>query len=524
MGIYLNPGFNNFNEDKQLINFVDKSMLIATLNKKLNTRDCLICASRPRRFGKTMAANMIAAYYSKGCDSHEVFSDLKISKDPSFEENINKYNVIKIDMNGIVSSKGSISVVEYLSSEVIYELKETFPNINLPDDISLATAIKRIYAKTGEKFIFIIDEYDVMVRDENYTSELKDYIYLLISLFKSGDVNIAIALAYLTGIMPIIKDKSQSKLNNFKEYTMLDAEDMAPFMGFTVDEVKALADKNNMDFEEIKRWYDGYNLNGIELYSSKSVITAIEKKQCDDYWTQTSSYDALKDFILMNIEGLKEDVIKMIIGESVLVNPSKFRNTVWNIESKDEVLTCLIHMGYLGFRYISSDRKECFIPNYDINKEWVISIEDSPKYKRVMKYINSSRELLNATWNKEEENVAEIVEKTHMEVTSNLSYNNEASFQSAIRLAYFYADSYYTIINELPAGKGYADIAFIPYVKDVPAMIIELKKDKTPNSAIDQIKRKEYPEALKEFKENLLLVGISYDSKTKKHTCIIERA
>ena len=348
MGIYLNPGFNNLNEDKQLINFVDKSMLIATLNKKLNTRDCLICSSRPRRFGKTMAANMIAAYYSKGCDSHEVFSNLKISKDPSFEENINKYNVIKIDMNGIVSSKGSMSVVEYLSSEVIYELKETFPNINLPDNISLATAIKRIFAKTGEKFIFIIDEYDVIIRDENYTSELKDYMHVLVSLFKSEDVNAAIALAYLTGIMPIIKDKSQSGLNNFTEYTMLDAEDMAPFMGFTVDEVKALADKNNMDFEEIKRWYDGYNLNGIELYSPKSVITAIEKKQCDDYWTQTSSYDALKDFILMNIEGLKEDVIKMIIGESVLVNPSKFRNTVWNIESKDEVLTCLIHMGYFN--------------------------------------------------------------------------------------------------------------------------------------------------------------------------------
>ena len=343
-------------------------------------------------------------------------------------------------------------------------------------------------------------------------------------MFKDNALLSSIALAYLTGIMPIIKDKSQSGLNNFTEYTMLDAEDMAPFMGFTVDEVKALAEKNNMDFEEIKRWYDGYNLNGVELYSPISIITAIEKKQCDDYWTQTSSYDALKDFILMNIEGLKEDVIKMIAGESVLVNPSKFRNTVWNIESKDEVLTCLIHMGYLGFRYISSDRKECFIPNYEINKEWVISIEDSPKYKRVMKYINSSRELLNATWNKEEEIVAEIVEKTHMEVTSNLSYNNEASFQSAIRLAYFYADSYYTIINELPAGKGYADIAFIPYVKDVPAMIIELKKDKTPNSAIDQIKRKEYPEALKEFKDNLLLVGISYDSKTKKHTCIIERA
>ena len=185
MGIYLNPGIKLLERAKRAEHYVDKSMLIVTLNKRIDTNDCLICSSRPRRFGKTMAANMIAAYYSKGCDSHEVFSNLKISKDPSFEENINKYNVIKIDMNGIVSSKGGMSVVEYLSSEVIYELKETFPNINLPDDISLATAIKRIYAKTGEKFIFIMDEYDVIIRDENYTQELKDYLFKIHIVFIS---------------------------------------------------------------------------------------------------------------------------------------------------------------------------------------------------------------------------------------------------------------------------------------------------------------------------------------------------
>ena len=435
MGIYLNPGIDKLKRAKNGELFVDKSMLIALLNKKIDTNDSLICSSRPRRFGKTMAANMIAAYYSKGCDSHEIFSNLKISKDESFEKYVNKYNVIKIDMNGIITRKCDLSAPQYINKVVVAELRKEFPQIELPNGISLADALLNIYSETGEKFVFIIDEYDVIIRDEDYKSELNDYISFLVSLFKSEDISVAIALAYLTGIMPIIREKSQSKLNNFKEFTMLDAEDMAPFMGFTVDEVKALADENNMDFEEIKRWYDGYNLNGVELYSPKSVITAMEKKRCDDYWTQTSSYDALKDFILMNIEGLKEDVIKMIAGESVLVNPSKFRNTVLNLESKDEVLTCLVHMGYLGFRYIRSDRKECFIPNYEINKEWVTSIEDSPKYKGVMKFINSSRELLKATWDRDEELVANIVEKTHMEVTSNLSYNNEASFLSAIRLA-----------------------------------------------------------------------------------------
>ena len=521
MGIYLNPGFNNFNEDKQLINFVDKSMLIATLNKKLNTRDCLICSSRPRRFGKTMAANMIAAYYSKGCDSHEVFSDLKISKDASFEENINKYNVIKIDMNGIITRKGDLSVPQYINKVVVAELRKEFPQIELTNSLSLADALLNIYAETGEKFIFIIDEYDVMVRDENYTSELKDYIYLLISLFKSDDVNIAIALAYLTGIMPIIRDKSQSGLNNFKEYTMLDAEDMAPFMGFTVDEVKSLADKNNMDFEEIKRWYDGYNLNGVELYSPISIITAIEKKRCSDYWTQTGSYEAVSDYIELNLNGIKDDVIKMMAGENIEVDVSGFNNNLKSFKIKEDVFTYLIHLGYLAYDVYS---KTCRIPNTEIKSEWGWIIGLSKKYKKVGEITNLSKKLLEATYNLEGEEVAKSLEKSHELLTSNLSYNNEQSMQSAIMLSYFYAYDYYTILPEVTTGKGYADIVMVPFVPNIPALVIELKKDKVVGGAIEQIKKKDYPSRLRGYVGNTLLVGISYDSKTKKHTCIIERA
>ena len=521
MGIYLNPGIKLLERAKRAEHYVDKSMLIVTLNKRIDTNDCLICSSRPRRFGKTMAANMIAAYYSKGCDSHEVFSNLKISKDPSFEENINKYNVIKIDMNGIVSSKGGMSVVEYLSSEVIYELKETFPNINLPDDISLATAIKRIYAKTGEKFIFIMDEYDVIIRDENYTQELKDYLELLVSLFKSEDVNAAIALAYLTGIMPIIREKTQSKLNNFKEYTMLDAEDMAPFMGFTVDEVKALADKNNMDFKEIKRWYDGYNLNGVELYSPKSVITAIEKKRCSDYWTQTGSYEAVSDYIELNLNGIKDDVIKMMAGENIEVDVSGFNNNLKSFKTKEDVFIYLIHLGYLAY---DVDRKTCRIPNSEIKNQWANALKRSAKFSNVASIIDVSKKLLDATYNLEGEAVAKSLEKSHELLTSNLSYNNEQSMQSAIMLSYFYAYDYYTILPEVTTGKGYADIVMVPFVPNIPALVIELKKDKVVGGAIEQIKEKDYPSRLSGYVGNTLLVGISYDSKTKKHTCIIERA
>ena len=519
MGTYVNPGFDNFNSSRKNKFYVDKSMLIALLNEKIGTDDRFLCVSRPRRFGKTMAANMIAAYYSKGCNSHEIFSDLKISKDPSFEEHINKYTVIKLDLNGAATDKGDMTIAQYYNQCVVSELMKEYPDVGLPDGIKLSKALTTIYEATGDMFVFIIDEYDLPIRDDKYSSELDDYISFLVSLFKSEETNYTIALAYLTGIMPIIKEKTQSKLNNFKEYTMLNAKDMAPFMGFTEDEVKSLSTQSGMEFDELKKWYDGYDLEGLEIYSPKSVISAIEDHECSDYWVETSSYEALKDYILMDFNRIKNDVISMVSGEHIPVNVSKFTNSRI-VNSKDDVFTALIHLGYLGYNY--SD-KTCFIPNYELLQEWINVLEDTPDYESVVKLIKDSKRLLESTWNGDEEAVAEGVGKAHMEACSILEYNNEGSFQSAIHLAYYYAKSYYTIVNELPAGKGFADCAFIPYKPDVPAIIIELKKDDTVENAIDQIKERKYPEALEKYKDNLLLVAISYDPKTKEHSCRIEK-
>ena len=520
MGCYLNIGFENMADDIRDDFYVDKSMLLSILNKKIRSRSRFICVSRPRRFGKTMAANMIAAYYSKGCDSHEIFSNLEISKDPSFESNINKYNVIKLDINGAATKKGKMTIAQYYNKKVVPELMKEYPGVEINEDISLPEALYAVYEASGEKFVFIIDEYDLPIRDEKYSSELGDYLEFLVSLFKDEETNHAIALAYLTGIMPIIKEKTQSKLNNFTEYTMLNAKDMAPFMGFTEEEVRSLSVKSGMDFEELKRWYDGYNLRGLEVYSPKSVISAIEEHECGDYWIQTSSYEALKDYILLDFKGIKSDVITMVSGEHIPVNVSKFTNSRV-VNSKDDVFTSLIHLGYLGYSY--SD-KTCFIPNYELLQEWVNVLEDTPDYESVVELIKDSKRLLEATWNGDEEAVAEGVGKAHMEASSILEYNNEGSFQSALHLAYYYAKSYYTIINELPAGKGFADSAFIPYKPNVPAIIIELKKDDTVDTAIDQIKERKYPDALEKYKGNLLLVAITYDSKTKEHFCKIEKA
>ena len=520
MGTYVNPGTKNFEKDINDDFYVDKSMLIKVLNTKINRRNCYCCVSRPRRFGKTMAANMIAAYYSKGCDSHELFSDLKISKDPSFEENVNKYTVIQLDMNDVVTNKEDRSVTEYINKEVVYELRKIYPSALPEENVSLSKAIKEIYSSTGDQFVFVIDEYDVIIRDQKYSSELDGYLTFLVSLFKNSATAPAIALAYLTGIMPIIKEKTQSKLNNFIEYTMIDPDEMAPFMGFTEDEVKSLATQSGMEFDELKKWYDGYNLRGLEIYSPKSVISSVEKKRCDDYWVETSSYEAVTDYISLDFEGLKEDVISMFAGNRVAVRTSFYRNTM-SFETKYDVLTYLIHLGYLAY---DADTSSCFIPNNEIKDMWALSMERLEEYKDVFQMIKDSKKLLESTWNGDEEAVAEGVGKAHMEACSILEYNNEGSFQSAIHLAYYYARSYYTIVNELPAGKGFADCAFIPYKPDVPAIIIELKKDDTVENAIDQIKNRKYPEALEKYKDNLLLVAISYDSKTKEHSCRIEKA
>ena len=520
MGTYVNPGLINFNSSKKNKYYIDKSMLIALLNESIGTDNRYLCVSRPRRFGKTMAANMIAAYYSKGCDSHEIFSDLKISKDPTFEENINKYTVIQLDMNDIVINKGAFSVSDYINKVVVAELRNEYPIVDLEDGITLSDSIKRINLLTHDQFVFIIDEYDIVIRDEEYSNDFKDYLKLLVSLFKTSATAPAIAIAYLTGILPIIKEKVQSKLNNFTEYTMVDADDMAPFMGFTEEEVKDLSLKVGMDYEEVKHWYDGYNLKGLEIYSPKSVITAITKKQCADYWSQTSSYEAVTDYISLDLDGLKDDVVSMLSGNRVEVSTSFYRNTM-SFDTKDDVLTYLIHLGYLAY---DSGDGTCRIPNNEIKDMWALSMERAKGYKEIYRTIKGSKKLLEATWKGDEEAVAEAVAKAHTEACSILKYNNEGSFQSALHLAYYYAKSCYTIVNELPGGKGFADIAFIPYKPDVPAIIIELKKDDTTSAAISQIRERRYPEALEKYRDNLLLVAITYDSKTKEHRARIEKA
>lgn len=523
MGIYLNPKNALM---KKLLNskiYVDKSLLLKELNALVDTGNCFVCVSRPRRFGKTMASAMIAAYYSKGCDSEEMFTPLKISKDESFKEYLNKYNVIQFDINSFYNAiRDRDNLINYITDTINKEMAEAFPTaeIDVKND-TLANAILKAWAATGETFIILMDEYDVLVREKVPQSLFESYLDFLSSLFKNSTVKPAISLAYLTGILPIVRDKIQSKMNEFDEYSMLAPAQFAEFTGFTEEEVQSLCKEYDMDFEECKRWYDGYRLtNGIDVYSPKSVVMAMERKKYSSYWTKTAAYESLKLFILMDFEGIKGDVITMIGGGKVHVNVFKYMNTFTDFYSKDDVFTYLIHLGYLSY---NEDTEECFIPNKEIRAEWINSIEDESDYKEIIEMVNGSRELLERTLQGDEKYVAAALDKAHMRSTNPLTYNNEASFQSAIGLAYFYANSKYTVIKELPTGKGYADLALIPYVPNVPAVIIELKNNKSSESAITQIKERKYDDILQHYRGEMLFVGINYDEKSKVHECRIEK-
>ena len=531
MAIFLNPDNNNFRENLASKIYVDKSLIVHELNQIINTNDKYVCISRPRRFGKSMAGNLISAYYSKGADSKELFKGLKLATTPDFESNLNKFNVIKIDINGCFQNKSTgVSTTKYFTNKVIAELKEYFNSVDIEENATLPDALMNIYSETKEQFIILLDEYDVLVREKCPKEEFEEYLSFLNGMFKNADLQPAIALAYVTGILPIVRDKIQSKLNNFDEYTMTGARQLTEFAGFTESEVKELCTKYKLDFEECKRWYNGYEMTtfnedfmpcNMSLYSPRSLVCAIQNHRFGDYWTKTSSYEALSNYINVNYEGIKDDIARMMGGAKVKVDVLTYLNTMTDFKSKDDVFTYLIHLGYLAY---DIEKESCYIPNSEVRNEWVVALKNTQGYETIVEMLKTSDDLLEATLEMDEKAVEEALDKAHSLTMNNMTYNKENCFQSAIILAYYTARADYTIITELPGGKGYADVVFIPYRCEKPALIIELKNSAkaADQTALEQIKNKKYFDALESYKGNMLLIGVSYNPDTKEHSCKIE--
>lgn len=526
MGKYVNPGNSAFAIVAGDETYVDKSKLIEFTNNRIGKMRPLICFSRPRRFGKSIAAHMLTAYYSKGCDSRKIFSGLKIAKSSEFERELNKNTVIYLDMQEIrsfASRQNSMQdVVQFMQNAVVEELKKEYPEIVKPDENDVPNALADINIKTGERFIVIIDEWDCLFREEKDNEALQEkYVNFLRGMFKSGYADAFIKLAYITGILPIKKYGTQSALNNFDEYTMVEPFELAEYVGFTEDEVKELCERYHMDFSECKRWYDGYSFDNVKsVYSPNSVINAMVKRKFGSYWTKTETYESLKFYIDTDFDDVRKMILSMLSGEPADINPRTFQNDMKSMENSDDVMTLLIHLGYLAY---NDTEGYAYIPNEEVRREFVAATMNSSR-QELSRVIKNSDDLLKATLRMDEEEVAERIEIAHQYYANVKFYNNEQALRMVIMLAYVSRVDDYMEFQELPGGKGYADILFFPKKNSrKPALLIELKWNHSSGGAIEQIKEKGYCNSIQNFGGNILLVGINYDEKEKKHTCNIEK-
>jgi hypothetical protein len=522
MGIYIDKGNGLFRQSRNS-EYVDKSGLIAVVNKALFTEQKFTCVTRCRRFGKSMAAKMLAAYYDRSCDSRQLFADLEIAGDPTYEEHLNKYPVIYLDLSAFNRRLGKGDTVDYMEKELIKDIRTAYPKVPVPRGADLMKYLLRIHAATGDTFIFIIDEWDTILRECAQNPRLPDqtdtYVNWLRSMFKDVLGMEVFAGAYMTGILPIKKYNTQSAMNNFQEYSMVEPRKMAQFFGFTKEEVKALAAKHQMDFDELEKWYDGYQIGPQpSMFNPNSVMQAVDIGRCRSFWASTGSFDAIAGYIKMDFDGLKEDIIEMLAGGRAKVDPTGFQNDLSEVHSRDDVLTLLIHLGYLSYDW---QRDECFIPNHEVAGEMVNAVK-SVRWTVIANALQQSERLLESTLRGDEQTVATLVSEAHTENTSIIRYSDENSMACVLAIAYYYAHGDYIFHREFQTGKGFADLVLIPR-KNVakPAIIVELKYGHSADEAIAQIKERRYWEKVSEYAGDMLLVGISYDRDTKTHQCKI---
>ena len=527
MGNYLNPGNEEF---KRIIksDYIDKTGLISIINSKLDTKKNLICVSRPRRFGKSYAAQMLCAYYDCNCDSRQLFDGYQIANTKDYSNFLNKYNVIYLDVTSFLSDANSSgtdinSIVRDIQKAIINDVAEEVASIN--SNNSFTNIILKYVEATERKIVFIIDEWDAIIREAKDNDKLQAaYLNFLRGLFKNGNfTSKAVAGAYMTGILPIKKDGSESAVSDFDEFTIINPGKFAEYTGFSeADIVKICAEnKSDITIDELKAWYDGYSFpNGNPIYNPYSVTQAIENGRLESYWRKTSAAENLFMYINMDFKGLQEDVARLISGESLPVDVNNFNNDVETFNSKDDVLTLLIHLGYLSYDY---DNKTVTIPNKEIRNEFESLIKNESKSK-LADLVNKSDKLLEYTLNLDGESVAKVIDTIRCSEYAPTFYNNEQALRYVIKFAYISCVDTYKRIEELPSGKGVADVVYLPNrTSNLPALIVELKWNKTDEAAITQIKEKDYPVVLRDYYGEIVLVGINYDEISKLHSCKIER-
>ena len=527
MALYLNVGNESFQESLNSLIYVDKSPLIEILNRSIKTKNKYFCLSRPRRFGKSVTAQMICSYYARGQDSSSLFDNLKIASFDDYKKHLNQYDVISINISDEFSraSHNAKSMADILTKSIVRDLKEEYPNCAISSPEFLDLTLQEVYNYSKVPFVFVIDEWDCIMREKKEDPDsLKQYLEWLKAIFKDKPY---VGLAYMTGILPVKKYGSHSALNMFTEYSMTEPLNLGQYIGFTENEVKDICKQHDVAFNQMQQWYDGYSFKDVpHIYNPNSVVNVATYKKFISYWTKTETFESLQEYIDMNMEGLRDDIVKLIAGEDVIVDVSTFSNDMVTFHSKDDVLTLLIHLGYLAIKGSTNLGVIVHIPNEEIKLEFKTCVKNNNRYAGVYDLIKNTDVLLNDIWSLNSEAVAKIFDEAHQDHTSILTYNNENSLANVIAISLFLSTTNtYNVVRELPTGKGYADLVYLPKLGvNKPALLIELKFDKSAQTAITQIKEKNYLQFFKDYKGEVLLVGINYSKDTKTHQCIIERA
>ncbi len=533
MGYYLNSNkvYSLYESEARKPYFVDKTDMLLDLITLVEQRNNHICITRPRRFGKSVMASMVGAFFGKGFDSSSIFDSLKIAGETKYRAHLNQHDVIYIDFSETANVSNSYDrFIEKTEKRLIADLHRAFPSVEFDEDDSAVECLRIIYEETLTSFIFAFDEWDCIFHKKYTTKDDKEsFINFLAALTKGTGY---VSLSYMTGVLPIAKYSSGSTINNFIEYTMADQPKYSEYFGFTDAEVDMLyerylknEEKPVVVREDLGFWYDGYHTaRGIKLYNPRSVVLALTNNYIASYWTSTGPYSEISTYIVNDVDDVKKDVALMVVGEAVPANVEEFAATAMHLSTRDEIFSAMVVYGFLNY-----ENGKVHIPNKELMDEFAKTIRREKNLGYIYNLANASERMLRATLNGDTKTMEGILQFAHDSETPLLNYNNETELTAIVNLVYLAARDNYYVEWESKTGEGYVDFIFYPEKPGDDGLIIELKVDDTPEAAIQQIKDKKYVMKFqgkmaekKRHTGRILMVGIGYDRKRKDHHCKIE--
>ena len=536
MGFYLNSrtAYALFENEVRQPYFVDKSEMLEELIPLVKAGNRHICLTRPRRFGKTVMANMISCFFSKANDARSLFDGLRIAESENYEVCRNQYPVVHISFNDVPrDSRSYEAYINRIQNRIIKDLQKEFPDVDFDPEDAVWDAFMTLYMDHPDiRFLFIFDEWDFIFHQEFVTEEEKKaYLVFLRSLLKDRPY---VQFAYMTGILPISKYSSGSELNMFAEYTMARSRTFSEYFGFSDAEVDVLYRKycqiqeepRFVSREELRRWYDGYTTPaGVRLYNPRSVVMALSNNSLENYWTSSGPYDEIFYYIKNNVDSVRDDLALMVSGNSVPVKIQEYAASAQSLKTKEEIFSAMVVYGFLSY-----ENGAVSIPNKELMDQFGDLLKREPSLGYVYRLAKESDRMLRATLYGDTDTMEQILEMVHDTESPILSYNHETELSAVVNLAYLSARDVYRVEREEKAGKGFVDFIFYPEMPQVTAgIILELKVGKSPGEAIAQIQEKNYMSRFTvpmsgpiRKPDRVLLVGISYDKESKKHRCLVK--